>query len=62
MKTKSRYSFENRGTDRQTESITECTLEDISNDTRLPKLKISLRRGKQYTPPPLVTRYTKGEA
>ena len=29
---KSRYSFEDRGTDRQTESISECTLKDLSND------------------------------
>ena len=38
----------------QTESILECTLEDLSYDiamTRLPKLKISCRRGKQYTSP-----------
>ena len=47
---KSRYSFEDRGTDRRTESISECTLKDLLNDmTRLPKLKISWRRGKQYT-------------
>ena len=26
------YSFEDRGTDRQTESISECALKDISND------------------------------
>ena len=32
MKTKSNYSFEYRGTDRQTESISECTLKDLSND------------------------------
>ena len=30
---KSRYSFEDRGTDRQTKSISECTLKDLSNDT-----------------------------
>ena len=29
---KSRYSFEDRGTDRRTESISECTLKDLSND------------------------------
>ena len=29
---KSRYSFEDRGTHRQTESISECTLKDLSND------------------------------
>ena len=28
---KSRYSFEDRGTDRRTESISECTLKDLSN-------------------------------
>ena len=50
----SRYLFEDRGTDRRTESISECTLKDLSNDTymtRLSKLKISWRRGKQYTSP-----------
>ena len=26
------YSFEDRGTDRQTESISECTLKDLSID------------------------------
>ena len=26
------YSIEDRGTDRQTESISECTLKDLSND------------------------------
>ena len=26
------YSIENRGTDRQTEFISECTLKDLSND------------------------------
>ena len=31
-KTKSSYSFQDRGTDRQTESISECTLKDLSND------------------------------
>ena len=31
-KKKSRYSFEDRGTDGQTESIWECTLKDLSND------------------------------
>ena len=29
---KSCYSFEDRGTDRQTESILECTFKDLSND------------------------------
>ena len=29
---KASYSFEDRGTDRQTESISECTLKDLSND------------------------------
>ena len=29
---KSLYSFAYRGTDRQTESISECTLKDLSND------------------------------
>ena len=29
---KSRYSLEDCGTDRQTESISECTLKDLSND------------------------------
>ena len=29
---KSRYSFEDRGTDTQTESISKCTLKDLSND------------------------------
>ena len=33
---KSRYSFEDRGTDRQTESISECTLKDHSNDLDTP--------------------------
>ena len=28
---KSRYSFEDYGTDRQKESMSECTLKDISN-------------------------------
>ena len=28
----SRYSLEDRGTDRQTESISECTLKDLSNE------------------------------
>ena len=34
LKTKFRYSFEDRGTDRQTESILECLsiLKDLSND------------------------------
>ena len=32
IKTKSGYSFEDCGTDRQTESISECTLKDLSND------------------------------
>ena len=32
IKTKSRYSFEDRGTDRQTESILECNLKDLPND------------------------------
>ena len=32
MKTKASYSFEDRGTDGQTESISECTLKDLSND------------------------------
>ena len=31
---KSLYSFEDRGTYRQTESISECTLKDLSNDIR----------------------------
>ena len=31
IKMKSRYSFEDRGTDRQMESISECTLKDLSN-------------------------------
>ena len=30
---KSNYSFEDCGTDRQTKSISECILEDLSNDT-----------------------------
>ena len=30
--TKSCYSFEDRGTDRQTESILECNLKDLPND------------------------------
>ena len=29
---KSSYLFEVRGTDRQPESISECTLKDLSND------------------------------
>ena len=29
---KSRYMLEDRGTDRQPESISECTLKDFSND------------------------------
>ena len=47
MKMKSRYTFEDRSTDRQTrwtESILECTFKDLSNDSymkRLSKLKIS---------------------
>ena len=42
MKIKSHYSFQDRGTDRQTESISGFTLKDLSNDmTRLSKLKIS---------------------
>ena len=28
----SRYSFDDRGTDEQSESISECTLKDLSND------------------------------
>ena len=32
IKMKSSYSFEYRGIDRQMESISECTLKDISND------------------------------
>ena len=32
IKMKSRYSFEDRGTDRRMESISECTLKDLSND------------------------------
>ena len=31
---KSRYSFEDCGTDRQTDSISECPLKDFSNDIR----------------------------
>ena len=31
---KSRYLFEDRGTDRQTESNTECPLKELSNDLR----------------------------
>ena len=31
---KSSYSFEDRDTDRQTESILECSLKDLSNDIR----------------------------
>ena len=31
---KSRYSFEDRGTDRRVESVLECTLKDLSNDIR----------------------------
>ena len=48
-----RYSFEKRGTDRQTESISECTLKDFTNDIlhAFLKLKISWRRGNQYTSP-----------
>ena len=30
---KSRHSFEDHGTDGQTDSISECTLKDLSNDT-----------------------------
>ena len=52
MNLKSHYSFQDHGTDRQTESISECTLKDLSNDmTRLSKLfkaKIRQQRGKQY--------------
>ena len=33
LKTKSSYSFADRDTDRQTESISECILKDLSNDT-----------------------------
>ena len=33
---KSSYSFENRGTDRQTVLISECTLNDLSNDYDTP--------------------------
>ena len=32
IKTKASYSFEYRGTDRQTESISEYTLKDLLND------------------------------
>ena len=32
---KSRYLFEYRGTDRRTESISECTLKDLLNDIRV---------------------------
>ena len=32
IKMKSRYSFEDRGTDRRTESISEWTPKDLSND------------------------------
>ena len=31
---KSSYSFEDRGTDRWMESISECTFKDFSNDIR----------------------------
>ena len=49
---KSRYSFEDPGTDRQTELISECSYSQRPFKwymTRLSKLKISWRRGKQYT-------------
>ena len=29
---KSRYSFEDSGTDRRAESVSECTLKDLLND------------------------------
>ena len=48
----SSYLFEVCSTDRQTESISECPLKDLSNDmTPLSKVKISWRRGKQYISP-----------
>ena len=45
---KSRYSNEDRGTDRQTDWR---TFQMIFGMTRLSKLKISWRRGKQYSTP-----------
>ena len=36
MKTKSRLSFEDRGTDTQMESISEYTLKDLSNENNTP--------------------------
>ena len=57
IKTKSRYSFEDCGTDRQTEPISEFTLKELSNNSYmnymicLSKLEISWRRLKQHTYP-----------
>ena len=51
---KSRYSFQDRGTDRQTDRINFGIYSQRPVKwymTRLPKLKISWRRGKPYTSP-----------
>ena len=52
IKTKSSYLFEDQRTDRRNQLRDVATLKDLLNDifmTRLPKPKISWRRGKQYT-------------
>ena len=51
---KSSYSFEDHGTDRQTESISECTLKDLSNDIRHAYQSLKLFGDeKNNIPPPL---------
>ena len=51
---KSSYSFEDRGTDRQTESITECTLIYLSNDKSHAYQSLKLVGDEENNiPPPL---------
>ena len=54
IKTKASYSFEDRGTDGQTDRIVFGMYSQRPFEkymSRLQKLKISWRRGKQYTSP-----------
>ena len=55
---KSRYSFEGRGTDKQMESILECTLKDLSNDIWHAYQSWKLVGDEEYNIP--CPRYTRG--
>ena len=60
---KSCYSFEDRDTDRQTESISEFTLTYLSNDIWHAYQSWKLvGDDKNNIPPPPPPRYTRGEA